>query len=38
MIKLGLSIMDNDQAGDDEIPKLDETEAVVEGNMMDEVD
>merc|ERR1711957_1045149 len=38
MIKLGLSIMDNDQAGDDEILKLDETEAVVEGNMMDEVD
>merc|ERR1740117_1922776 len=37
MIKLGLSIMDNDQAGDDEIPKLDETEAVVEGNMMDEI-
>merc|ERR1740124_922721 len=25
MIKLGLSIMDNDQAGDDEIPKLNET-------------
>ena len=38
MIKLGLSIMDNDDAGDAEIPALDETEAMVEGNMMDEVD
>jgi molecular chaperone HtpG len=38
MIKLGLSIMDNDDAGDAEIPALDETEAMVEGNLMDEVD